>query len=581
MQDEYTLVHFDNFNLTTRFGERMNSRRAAESQVRVAIMSAEAESGEDYIQTRESSLSTASEITNGLRTPDLYNRGIADGLGSQDWAKDCSNYCSYGEKMLQLQELAKDEGIVQNEFELVSAALQCKTSVSSCSLVFDALEGNPVCLIRVSSTEIMGECIDIAKNTKAMHISVIVAIDAALAHECDEEFSTFDEGLWDQLDWTVLMEKNQDLTLILNSFEFHSHATVMFGPRYDYETKNWTSEVSIWVCMRDFTWKSFLNKKREFRTTDHSGLYVHYWVLDLNEQVRLSSQNDVKAWHKFDGQKIMPGCLFLLDINNPDVNPMGTIGPSLHTLFPEKLYPLNWFLTCSHTFFGSIGDYEFRAIIGENNLLCAEEPFLPIGKLVHYFDKLDLAVVSIDTNYNYKVKLSNTTSMDVPALEYLQEPVTATLLNEYKKRYVYKSGGTTGVTRGTVVTYGMECGGIGRYGKFKRAHYMYVQAKPEVLVSFYTPKFSDSGDSGGPVFFDEYTPSEAPTDPSTADVPLKVPPTCIGLHNTGSSAVNISGVRLFLNDMCDWLATIQDHSFEKLEKEEEDGYIVDGDELHV
>eukprot|EP01032_Pedospumella_encystans_P013579 gene13579-15626_t len=543
-------------------------------------MSGEADSGGDEMQMRGSSLSTTSEIMSepgspggrmneSIVTSNLFRtaRGIADGLGSrrarqdsQDWAKDYLRYSSYGEQALQQHEVTEEEWVIDKEFELVSAALERKTGVSSCSLVFDALKRNPVCLIRVSSTEIM---------------------DAALAHECDEEFSTFDIGLWDKLDWTMLMEKNQNLTSILQSFQFHSHATVIFGPRYDYETEIWTSEVSIWVCMRDFTWKSFLNTKSEYRSTHHSGLYVHYWVLDLNQQVKLSSKNDVEAWHKADGQKIMPGCSFLLDVNYPDVNPRGTIGPSLHTLFPEKLYPLNWFLTCSHTFFGSIGDYEFRAIVGENNLLCAEEPCLPIGKLVHYFDKLDLAVVSIDTNYNHKVKLSNTTSMDVPAHEYLQEPVTATLLNEYKKRYVYKSGGTTGVTRGTVVTYGMECGGIGRYGKFMRAHYMYVQAKPEVLASFYTPKFSDSGDSGGPVFFDEYTPPKAPTDPSTADVPLKVPPTYIGLHNTGSSAVNISGVRLFLNEMCDWLATIQDNSFEKLEKEEEDGYIVDGDELRV
>ena len=158
-------------------------------------------------------------------------------------------------------------------------------------------------------------------------------------------------------------------------------------------------------------------------------------------------------------------------------------------MFPDWDVPNTWFLTAAHNFEHHKIKFDYSFALQHPQVLNYYDH--PIGSLIGVKKDLLLAIVEMNSFNRNDLKVTSNTYISC---------IRASGIDDFDivtwkiKRDIYKSGAITGLTTGTLSSWGAEV----------NPSYYYITPghwKPFIIVRKCNNKFSKEGDSGGSVFF--------------------------------------------------------------------------------
>ena len=459
-----------------------------------------------------------------------------------------------------------ESGIIENSID-TAALLRCveetlnksryKNFVKSCSIQYSIEKKSPFCCIELQHPIIHSDCMpssDEIRNflqndiTEMNHISLCIEYTVGFEwSENPELFSLIDsDHLWNEMSDHLADMDSTGLRSILNELTSQllelNDCFVMFGPRYSPEKTQWSSDVTLWVCVASPWARRFLPQIYYTRPQSVQSINVQYWSLTVSRQVKLSTAKPIgDLWVARDGNfftnffypiSISPGqrlCIPPLALLNEDDSkdvdtPFFTLGPSLSAFSRNKESSISYdkfYITAAHSFlinnstttiatrrsqcYENGKSFEYCSSLGVVGSL-VHIPTDSAGNITH-----DLALVSISSSARSSTDLlvahKSSQSSDHTDSNKLTLSVSYCTSLELKKATsirarVYKNGGTSGLSTGVIVTIGKEW--IANRDDEKIAervdNYNLLDSREYFIVKANDGTFSDYGDSGSPVW---------------------------------------------------------------------------------
>jgi len=169
----------------------------------------------------------------------------------------------------------------------------------------------------------------------------------------------------------------------------------------------------------------------------------------------------------------------------------GSLGPSINSMFPDWNVPKTWFLTAAHIFEYPETKFNYSFALEHREVQNYVDDH--VGKLIGVNKEQQLAVVEINSckiNLNDLKKVKVTYNSYIPCIRGLG-------IDDFDivrwDREIYKSGATTGLTSGTLSSWGVRVNPSCENGPEAKS--------PFIIVRKDKFNFSEEGDSGGSVFF--------------------------------------------------------------------------------
>ena len=478
-----------------------------------------------------------------------------------------------------------------------------KSIVKSCCIQYSIVNKSPFCCIELQhpvhsdSIPSSDEIRNFLQNDITEVNQVGLCVEYTVGFEWSENpelFSLIDsDHLWNEMSDRLADMDSTGLRSILNELTSQlmesNDCFVMFGPRYSPEKSQWTSDVTLWVCVASPWARRFLPQIYYARPQSVQSINVQYWSLTVSRQVKLSTAKPIgNLWVARDGNfftkfffptSISPGqrlCIPPLALLNEDDSkdvdtPFFTLGPSLCSLSNNQESSISYnkfYITAAHSFLIN----NSTTTIANRRSQCYENgksfeycsSLGVVGSLVHIPTDSDgnithdLALVSISSSARSSTDLlvghkilqssdhtdSNKLTLSVSGYN------TSLGLKETTftgARRVYKNGGTSGLSTGVIVTIGKEwianrndeknAESVDNYRYNNEHHldreYFIVKANNSTLT------FSEYGDSGSPVWL------AAMKDRSTNDAGEA---TVVGILTGSLNRLNFLSVVALLDD---------------------------------
>jgi hypothetical protein len=375
---------------------------------------------------------------------------------------------------------------IQKKFNEIVEHLKAEYSEANYRLLFFPNTLLPCCYIHSKHEKLKVIQESIYNFEASLYFTVI--IDSQCGGYCgyNPEFESLSSDIWDSMSMKGLTLDNLIEAIQKLNIQSSSQVNVMFGPTYDYDIKQWTTRASIWVGYTDPTMRHFLLARDESRVeicyVNSRAFPVQYWSMTSNLLTRYSD-TDKTLRHKW-GREIGIRCNVFEDHFRD-----GSLGPSIKSMFPDWNVPETWFLTAAHIFeHPEIRfDYSFARQHGEVLNYMDKH----VGRLISVNRQQQLAVVKKNSYNTNDLKVKVTSNFYIPCNCGLG-------IDDFDKvgweRDIYKSGATTGLTKGTLSSWGVTINPS--YGENNPG-----RLTPFIIVRRKDIKFSEEGDSGSTVFF--------------------------------------------------------------------------------
>lgn len=380
---------------------------------------------------------------------------------------------------------------IQTKFNEIVEHLKAEYSEANYHLLFFPDTLLPCCYIHTKheKLKVIQESID---NLRAsLYFTVI--IDSQCGGYCgyNPEFESLSSNIWDSMSFEGLTLDTLNEAIQKLNIQSSSEVNVMFGPTYDYNIKQWTSHASIWVGYTDPIMRHFLLVRDESRVeicyVNSRAFPVQYWSMTSNLLTRYSDTEKTLR-HKW-GREIGIRCNVFEDHFRD-----GSLGPSIKSMFPHWNVPKTWFLTAAHIF--EYPQRSKRYYFAQQHREVLNYMDEHVGRLISVNKVRQLAVVEMICNRNdSKVKV-NSNSYNINPNSYISCNRGLGTLEQMKgwEREIYKSGATTGLTNGTLSSWGRTINPS--YDENNPG-----AKSPFIIVRKKDIKFSEEGDSGSTVFF--------------------------------------------------------------------------------
>ena len=319
-----------------------------------------------------------------------------------------------------------------------------------------------------------------------------VIIDSQCDGYCgyNPEFESLTSDIWDSMSIEGLTLDTLNEAIQKLNIQSSSEVNVMFGPTYDYDIKQWSSRASIWVGYIDPIMRHFLLIRDESRVEEcsvNSRVFpVQYWSMTTHLLTRHSDTEETSRhwWEKEIGMNS------IVSIDSDSRKPhfrKGSLGPSIKSMFPDFNVPKTWFLTAAHIFEHHKTKFDYSYALQHLEVLNYRDH--QVGKLIGVNNDQQFAVIDMD-DANDKIKISDNWYI----------PFIGALGKDYfdlvgSNRDIYKSGATSGLTTGTLSSWGKKVIPRDEYTPQPGTY------NDLIIVRKLNTKFSEKGDSGASVFF--------------------------------------------------------------------------------
>ena len=455
-----------------------------------------------------------------------------------------------------------ESGIVENSID-TAAILRCveetltesqyKNVLKSCSIQYSIENKSPFCCIELQhpvdndSLPSSDEIRTFLRNEITQLSKIGIRVEYTVGFESSENpelFSLIDsDHLWNEMSDRLAEMDSTGLRSILNELTSQLRESndcfVMFGPRYSCEEKQWSSELALWVCVASPWARRFLPQIHYVRPQSVQSINVQYWSLTVSRQVKLLPSESNELWVAKEGDffrdffyptSISPGqrlCIPPPAGYSSAKTPFFTLGPSLCCFSRDKEESSRnskFYITAAHPFQkdpttiakrrsechedGTSFEYwsSYGVVVGSLVYI----PTDPANNITH-----DLALVSISSRVRSSTDLlvghkkprsrdhtdSNKLTLSVSGYRSssLQLAREATTIGAK----VYKNGGSTGLSKGDIVTIGQEWianrvdeGNAKSIENYNQGH----SDRNYFIVKAISGNFSEKGDSGSPVW---------------------------------------------------------------------------------
>jgi hypothetical protein len=195
-----------------------------------------------------------------------------------------------------------------------------------------------------------------------------------------------------------------------------------------------------------------------------------------------------RGWEKEIGIRIkLPE-----DLNGKPCSSCGSLGPSIKSMFPDWNVPKTWFLTAAHIFEYPETKFDYSFALQHREVLnCMDKH---VGRLISVNKVQQLAVVEVYSCNINDLKVKVTSNSYIPCNRGLGIH-DFDILEQTKgwESEIYKSGATTGLTNGTLSSWGVRVNPNDENNPGAKSPFIIVRKK--------NIKFSEEGDSGSTVFF--------------------------------------------------------------------------------
>jgi hypothetical protein len=396
--------------------------------------------------------------------------------------------------VIQSTEILTTHEDIQTKFNEFIEYLKAEYSEANYRLLFFPDTLLPCCYIhsKREKLKVIQESID---NFQAsLYFAVI--IDSQCGGYCgyNPEFESLSSDIWDSMSMEGLMLDTLNEAIQELNIQSSSEVNVMFGPTYDYKIKQWTTRASIWVGYTDPIMRHFLLARDESRVevcyVNCIAFPVQYWSMTTH---LLASYPDTakisrRGWEKEIGIRIkLPE-----DLNGKPCSSCGSLGPSIKSMFPDWNVPKTWFLTAAHIFEYPETKFDYSFALQHREVLnCMDKH---VGRLISVNKVQQLAVVEVYSCNINDLKVKVTSNSYIPCNRGLGIH-DFDILEQTKgwESEIYKSGATTGLTNGTLSSWGVRVNPNDKNTPGAKSPFIIVRKKDI--------KFSEEGDSGSTVFF--------------------------------------------------------------------------------
>ena len=346
----------------------------------------------------------------------------------------------------------------------------------------------PCCYIQSKreKLKVIQESIDQA----SLYFTVI--IDSQCGGYCgyNPEFESLSSDIWDSMPIEGLTLGTLNEAIHKLNIQSSSEVNVMFGPTYDYKIKQWTSRASIWVGYTDPIMRHFLLVRDESRVeicyVNSRAFPVQYWSMTTHLLTRYPDTVNTlrRSWEKEIGIRCQ-----VSEVLSVPHSRGGSLGPSIKSMFPEWNVPKTWFLTAAHIFEHPETKFDYSFALQHREVQNYVDDY--VGELIGVNKKQQLAVVEINScKINDLKKVKVTYNSCIPCIRGLG-------IDDFDivqwDRNIYKSGATTGLTNGTLSSWGVRVNPNDENTPGAKSPFIIVRKKDI--------KFSEEGDSGSTVFF--------------------------------------------------------------------------------
>jgi hypothetical protein len=454
---------------------------------------------------------------------------------------------SFGAKVVRtrIESIHPDDIAVQEKFETLNRYLcdALKDDISSCRLLYEPSQCKPYCYILISRNsnltpgEVWAQMIGPTAPGLGLGYPFSVIIDSHSNHLSghNPEFETYDKH-GEKFNSAALtfpdgvdVDADDFFDELIIGFE---DVFVMFGHHYDAASGAWDDSVAIWVCFEDPVRRYFQTSKSERRQGSYKGIPVHYFSANSSflsnktfktlsfEEIKATTAGQLDKWQRSCGmatyKQYSCGMGFIAEWENGD-SYSGTIGPNLksfHSNFEREL-PDNYYLVSRHVVIDGAFSYD-----DARNCCIYDLNMNPIGRLFAVHKFLDVAIIKLYCKHTPDVKI-NVAHDRLEVRDFISFAAHQSSdqrhisLGDLTSLNIFKSGKTTGVTKGHIYSWGIHVGTTSRYKPNEKekynAHIDEVIAKaqaepPTINKQFYIyaignkgVKFAEEGDSGGPV----------------------------------------------------------------------------------
>ena len=297
---------------------------------------------------------------------------------------------------------------------------------------------------------------------------------------------------------------------------------VMFGHRYDAASGAWDDSVAIWVCFEDPVRRYFQTSKSERRQVSYKGIPVHYFSANSSflsnetfktltfKEIEATTEGQLDNW-KEEAEDFQYSCGmgYAVERENGD-RYSGTIGPNLKS-FPSNfekelnIKPDNYYFVSRHVVDKANTRNCYIYDLNRNR----------IGRLFAVHKFLDVAIIELYWEHTPDVKI-NVAHDRLEVRDFISFATHQSndqrhiSLGDLTSLNIFKSGQTTGVTKGHIYSWGIHVGT--RYKPNEKEYSAHIDEQialaepPTINKQFYIyaignngVNFADKGDSGSPV----------------------------------------------------------------------------------
>jgi len=390
--------------------------------------------------------------------------------------------------------------VVEIKFNEIVEHLKAKYPEANYRLLYFPDTLLPCCYIHSKHEKLKAIQESIDNYQASLYFTVI--IDSQSGGYCgyNPEFESLTSDIWDSMSiesWTLHTFNKAIQKLNILSF---SEVNIMFGPTYDFNAKKWSSRASIWVGYTDPIMRHFLLARDECRVevcdVNSETFSVQYWSMTTHLLTRYSDTAKTLRMHW--GKEFGIRSAVSNDSNGSHVR-QGSIGPCIKSLFPDWDVPKTWFLTAAHNFVHHETKSDYSFALQHPEVLNYSD--YPIGRLIGVNNVQNLAVVEMNcyniNDLKVKVKVASNTYIHCNRAIGLDD---FDILGQKRwERDIYKIGATTGLTTGSLSSWGLQVNPIYKNAKIYKD--TPGALSPFIIVRKRNNKFSEEGDSGGSVFF--------------------------------------------------------------------------------